>query len=213
MWYQVTYFWVQLLQLQNYFCAHHFRNFFAFTVFTLTFHFATPRQAPVGDIWRLYDTFKDVVVVISIRLWDCGHYGSLWVHTSAVINILPGYGNINATIQTLEGEVVSITLSRYICLPELEDVWLNSGVRQIDVSAQNGFVMPIKCFTEPPISVVDNKVWTVCFVPVIRFLVILFSIGVEAFHLDSTSILLREVLKQVMNYLDVPALTVLLEFC
>ena len=40
----------------------------------------------------------------------------------------PGYWNINTIIQTPDGEVVPAILSRYGCLLEVYDGWLNSGV-------------------------------------------------------------------------------------
>ena len=81
------------------------------------------------------------------------------------------------------------------------------------VSSLNGFTISIECFTVPPMSVVSNKIWTNCFVPIIRFLVILFSRRVDVNHLDYSSRFSRQVPKQVMNSFDVPTLFVLLEFC
>ena len=75
------------------------------------------------------------------------------------------------------------------------------------VSVLNEFGIPIEYFTAPSISLVDNNIWAGCFVPVIRFLVILFSIRV-AICFDSSSRLLR----QVRRYFSVPVLTVLLTF-
>ena len=77
-------------------------------------------QDPVGEIRRTADLVEDVAVVRSVRLGDCGHYGSLWFHPSAIINIPPGYRNINTTIQTPNGELVLITVSQYNILLEVE---------------------------------------------------------------------------------------------
>ena len=87
-----------------------------------------PRRAPVVKILHPADQVKDVSVVRSVRMWDCGQYGYLWVHPSAVINILPGNGNINTTIQIPYREVVLVTVSRSGRLIEVEDGWLNSCV-------------------------------------------------------------------------------------
>ena len=71
-----------------------------------------PHQASVGNIGHHYDGVKYVVVACTVRIWDCGQNWSLWIYPSASINIPPGYGNISNTIQTPEGEVVIITVSR-----------------------------------------------------------------------------------------------------
>ena len=87
-----------------------------------------PRQAHAGKIRRLSDRVQNIAVVCSVILWHCGCDGFLWFHPSAVINILPGSGNINTTIQNPDGEVVPVTVSRSGCLLEVDDGWLNSGV-------------------------------------------------------------------------------------
>ena len=87
-----------------------------------------PIQAPVGNIRSPDDQLEDVAVVFYVRLWDCGHNGYLWDHYYAVININPVSGNISTTIQTPEGEMVPITVSRSVQLIEVEDGWLNRGV-------------------------------------------------------------------------------------
>ena len=51
-----------------------------------------PWQAPVGDIQCNYDQDEDDVVVCSVKLWYCGHDGSLWVNPSEVINVAPDLG-------------------------------------------------------------------------------------------------------------------------
>ena len=90
-----------------------------------------PHRSSIGKIQRLSDLVKDVAVVNSVRLWDLGHDGSLWVHPSAVINIMPRSGNINTTIQTTDGEVVPVTVSWPGRVLEVGYVWLNSGVLPI----------------------------------------------------------------------------------
>ena len=90
-----------------------------------------PRQNPVDKIRRPDERFKDVAIDHSVRLWDCGHNGSLWVHPSAVISTPHGYGNIITTIQTSKGELVPITMYRYGHLVGVENSWLNIGFRPI----------------------------------------------------------------------------------
>ena len=89
------------------------------------------RQDPLGNTQHPTDRVKYVTVVRSVRLWYRGCNGSLWVHPSTVINILPGSGNINTTIQTHNGGVVPVTVSQSSRLFEVDDAWLNSGVRMI----------------------------------------------------------------------------------
>ena len=87
-----------------------------------------PRQPPVGEILNLADEVKYVAVV---RLCDCGLDFLLSVHHSAVINILPGSGNINTTIKTPDGEVLLVTVSQSGHFLEENNYWLNSGVYPI----------------------------------------------------------------------------------
>ena len=87
-------------------------------------------------------------------------------------------------------------------------VGLIVGSVQFSVSVLNGFAIPIEYFIAPPISVVSNEIRASCFVPVIRFPLILFSIGVSAL-LDYSS----RLLSQVRTYFSAPTLIVLLEFC
>ena len=47
------------------------------------------------------------------------------------MNIPPGSGNTNTTIQNIEGEVVYFTVSRSGCLFEVDDGWLIIEVRPI----------------------------------------------------------------------------------
>ena len=90
-----------------------------------------PQRYPLGNIRRTYDKVKDVAAICSVRLWDHGHDGFLWVHPIAVINIPSGSGNISNNIQNPKGEVVPITVSQYGRLVEVGDGWLNSGVHKI----------------------------------------------------------------------------------
>ena len=62
---------------------------------------------------HIYNTVEYAAVVQSVRLWDCGRGYSLWVHPSAVINIMLGSGDINITIQTPDGEVVLFNVSQF----------------------------------------------------------------------------------------------------
>ena len=89
------------------------------------------QRSTVVEIQRLADQVKDFVVVHSVRLWDISHDGSLWVHTSVVINIFPGYGNINTTIQTPYGEVVPVTMSWSSRFIEVDYGCLNIGIHMI----------------------------------------------------------------------------------
>ena len=100
-------------------------------VYTFTFHCSVPRRSPVGNIRRPDNQVKYVAVVCSVRLWDRGHNGSLWVHPSAVINLPPESGNINTTIQNPDGGVFLGTVSRSGLFLEVDDCLLNSGVRPI----------------------------------------------------------------------------------
>ena len=93
---------------------------------TLTFYCDTTHRAPVGDIRRPYDRVEDVTVVLSVRLWDLGIDRSLWVHTSAVINITPVSGNINTIILTFDGVVIPANMSRSGSLLEVDNVLLNN---------------------------------------------------------------------------------------
>ena len=52
---------------------------------------------------------------------------SLWCHLSAVINIPPGSGNTNTTIETTDGEVIPVILSQSGSLLEADDGWITSG--------------------------------------------------------------------------------------
>ena len=85
-------------------------------------------KSPVGKIRRPDDRVENFSVALTVRLWDCGYDGSLWVHTSAVINITPIFRNISTTIQNTEGKVVPITVSQSGCSVGVDGGWLNSGV-------------------------------------------------------------------------------------
>ena len=79
-----------------------------------------PRQDPVGEMKCLADRVKDVAIFFSDGLWDRGHDGSLWFHHIVIINIPPGSGNINTTIQNPDGEVVLVIVSRSGYLLDVE---------------------------------------------------------------------------------------------
>ena len=102
--------------------------FVASKVFTFTFSCTMPRRSPIIKILRPYDGVKYVAVSCTVRLWDSGNYGSLWVHPIAVINFPPRSGNISTAIQTPEGGIVPILVSQYGLLVWFEDDWLNIGV-------------------------------------------------------------------------------------
>ena len=51
--------------------------------------------------------------------------------------------------------------------------WIVVSIR-FYVSVLNGFTIPIEYFTDPPISVIGNKIWYGCSIPVIRFIVIIY---------------------------------------
>ena len=108
-----------------------FETLFLIKVFNFSFHCSISLKYPVGKIWRSYDQGRDVAVVHSVRLEDPNHHGSLWVHTSEVVNILPRSGNINTTIQNHDGGEILITVSWSSFLFEVDDGWLNIGVRPI----------------------------------------------------------------------------------
>ena len=78
-----------------------------------TFCWAMSRRSLVGEIRCPAARVKYVAVSYTVRLWDSGHNGYLWVHPSVVINISSGSGNISTTIQTFEGKAVSIAVSWY----------------------------------------------------------------------------------------------------
>ena len=105
--------------------------FVASRVLTLNFWCSMPRRYPVGNIRRPSEKFKYVAVACRVRLCNCGHNRSLWVYPSAVINILPEYGNISTTIQTPKGEIWPITVSWSGCLVGVDGGELTSGVLPI----------------------------------------------------------------------------------
>ena len=90
-----------------------------------------PRREPAVRTRSPDERVEYVAVVISVKLCDRGNNGSLWVHLSAVINILSGSGNIDTTIQTPHGEVVMVNVSLSGRLIEVDDHWLNIVVRKI----------------------------------------------------------------------------------
>ena len=85
-----------------------------------------PQQVPVSEI--LHPPAREAPRTVNI--WDCGYYGYLWVHPSAVISILPGSPtlNISNTLQNNEVELVLITVPPSIHLVGVDYVWLNSWV-------------------------------------------------------------------------------------
>ena len=83
------------------------------------------RRVPVDKIW--YSLEGETPHTINIR--DCGSDGSLWVHLSAVISILPEppTSNISTTLQTIEGKL-TITMYPLNCLIGVDNGLLNSQV-------------------------------------------------------------------------------------
>ena len=77
-----------------------FENVFASKTFIFTCCFAMSQWEPIRNIRLPSDKVEYVSVAYTVRLWDCGNDGYLWVHTSAVINIPPRSGNSSTTIQT-----------------------------------------------------------------------------------------------------------------
>ena len=69
-----------------------------------------PYQSPVGEIRHTDYQVKDVTDVCSFRVCDRGHNGLLWVHHIVVINTISRSGSTSTTIQTPEGEVVTINM-------------------------------------------------------------------------------------------------------
>ena len=87
-----------------------------------------PQQAPVNNIRSLSGRVKYVAVACTSGLWGCICDGSLWINSSAAINIPPRSGNTSTTIQTYEGGVLPITVYRSGCLVGVDNSWLNSRV-------------------------------------------------------------------------------------
>ena len=132
-----------MLNFKIIFALRIFKNIVAYMffhqVFTFIFHCSMPSQSPERNIWILADQVKYIAVSKPVRLWDHGHYGYLWVHPSAVINIPPGSSNINTIIQTTNGEVVLVIVSHSGCLLEMDCGWLNSVVCPI-ICVDPGYV-------------------------------------------------------------------------
>ena len=148
---------------------------FLVTSKVFTFICAMPWRSPVGNIRLPSGGAKDVTVACNVRLWDRGHDGSLWVHPSAVINIPLGSGNISTIIQNSDGGYYwSLCPGPVAWLKWTTVGWIVGSV-QFSVWVLNGFAIPTKNFTDPPISV-GNKTWVA--VHVIIFLVIIFPSGV-----------------------------------
>ena len=90
-----------------------------------------PLQAPLRKMRSPSYQVEYVAVDFSVIIWDHGQNGPLWVHPNTVINIPPGFGHINTTIQTLDREVVPITVSQSGLLLGVDNGWFNSGVSVI----------------------------------------------------------------------------------
>ena len=108
-----------------------FENVVASKVFNFTFFCSMQKRPAVCEIQCSADGLKYVAVACTVRLWESGHYGFLLVHSSVTINIPTGYGNTSTTIQTPEGVLVLITVSRSGCLVGFSDGCLNSRVNKI----------------------------------------------------------------------------------
>ena len=147
--------------------------------FTVTFHCDMPCISPVGEILSPDEQWKDVAVVCSVILWDCGHKGSVWVHLSAIINIPPVSGNISTTTQNPEGEVIPITVSHYVCLVEVEGGCLNSRIHPIFCVSPEQVHDTHQVFYRP--FYFSSWQWYLSrfSVLVIQFLVIIFPSGVD----------------------------------
>ena len=85
-----------------------FENSVAFRIFTYTFRCSVPQRSPIGKIrcpsveeaedpnnswWDVVTTIppgsNSSTTLKTCNLWTCASYGSLWVHTDAVIFVLP----------------------------------------------------------------------------------------------------------------------------
>ena len=119
------------LIFQIIFALRIFKMLVASKVFTFNFFCSMTRIAPSDESWSPSEKVEFVVVSCNVIPWDHGHDGSLWVHSSALINILPRSGNISTTIQNPEGGLVLITVSRSGWLVEVGYGWLISGVYPI----------------------------------------------------------------------------------
>ena len=136
-WFNFNVNWVKIFVIPNYrFFAPNFFNFkiiFALSIFenvfadrVLTSTWIMLLPIIVGEIQHLLEWEAPQNVIIRNYISD----GSLWVHPSAVINILPilSTSNISTTLQTPKGEVVLITVYPYGCLVGVDDYWFNSKV-------------------------------------------------------------------------------------
>ena len=133
-----------------------FQTFVASKVFTITFCCAIPRQFPISDITHPYDGVKYVSVALTVVLWYHVQYGSLWVLTSAFINILPGYGNISITFKNSKGEVFLIAVSWFGHLVGVYGNLLNSRVYLIHCVSSEWVYNNYLEFTDPIISVSND---------------------------------------------------------
>ena len=66
--------------------------------------------------------------IVTVSIWDYGYGGSLWVHTNAIINIIPGSSasNTSITIQTTKGKLVPINVFPSGRLVVVDNCWSNS---------------------------------------------------------------------------------------
>ena len=139
LWSQITEFFAQLFQLQNHFCAQHFRKYCCLQVFHFHFFCDIPQHDPSGDIKRPADGVEDITVARTVSLWDYGSNGYLCVHPSAGINVPPGSSasNIINTIQNTIGVLVLITVCLSDHLVWVDNGWLNSrAIPIISVSTE-----------------------------------------------------------------------------
>ena len=118
---------LKFFNLKIIFALSIFENGIASKVFTFTFLCAMPWENPVRNIWRSAYGVEYVAVYCTVRLWDRGHNGSLWVHPSTVINIFTESGNISTTTQIPDRVLVPITVSRSCLLVVVYNGWLNIG--------------------------------------------------------------------------------------
>ena len=93
-----------------------FGNFVASRIFTFTFFYAMPQQAPVGKILNTSDQVEDVAHPLPgpVNMWEWPSNGSWWVYSNLVICVPPKIkSRFITTFPTPEGEV-PITFSRSI---------------------------------------------------------------------------------------------------
>ena len=81
-----------------------FKNIVVSKVFNFNFCCAMPQRDTVSKIQLRAEEVEDSTAARIVSLWYYGSDGSLWVHSSAVINIMNGSSasNIDTTIQNIE---------------------------------------------------------------------------------------------------------------